>query len=70
MKEKIQITIENVDDIQNVLQSLELLFTKLIYYYAEKDLQKLYTFVLGVSVYFGQILDIMGYRPENNEGEE
>ena len=70
MKEKIQITIDNLDDIQNVLRSIGLLFQKLIYYYAETDLQKLYTLVLNVSVYFGQILNMLGYRPENNEDEE
>jgi len=62
MKERITITIKDLDDIQSVLESLELLFTKLIYYYEEKDMNKLITLVLSCSVWFGKILQILGFN--------
>lgn len=65
MKEKIQITIKDLDDINNVLESLELLFQKLVYYYAEKDIKKLGILILSCSVYFGKMLGIMGYTEED-----
>jgi len=65
MKEKIQITIEDLDNIYGVLNSLELLFTKLIYYYAEKDLRNLNVLVLTCSVYFGQIFRMLGFDEDN-----
>lgn len=65
MKEKIQITIENLDDINAVLRSIELLFQKLILYYGEHDLEKLTTLVISISVWFGKILLFLGYD-ENN----
>jgi hypothetical protein len=65
MKERITITIKDLDDIQNVLKSLELLFTKLIYYYEEKDMNKLITLVLSCSVWFGKILQILGINKDN-----
>ena len=61
MNEKIQITINNLDDVQGVVGSIQLLFQKLIYYYAEKDLQKLNTLILSCVVYFGRMLRILGY---------
>ena len=68
MKEKIQITIENLDDIQNVLKSLELLFQKLIIYYSDKDEEKVNILVLSCSVWFGKMMRILGYD-ENDFGE-
>jgi hypothetical protein len=65
MKEKIQITIDNLDDIQSVLRSIELLFQKLIYYYGDNDVKKLYTLVLSCSVWFGKVLRILGYTEED-----
>ena len=65
MKEKIQITIKDLDDMQNVLRSLELLFKKLILYYADKDVNKLTALVMSCSVYFGQILRKLGYSEDD-----
>ena len=70
MKEKITITIENLDDIQSVSKSLTLLFQKLIYYYPEKDLHNLNILVLSCSVYFGKILQLLGYMEDDFKGEE
>ena len=69
MKQKIQITIDNLDDMQSVLRSIELLFQKLIDYYAEHDLKKLITLVLSCSVWFGKVLQILGYS-EDDFGEK
>lgn len=68
MKEKLTITINDISDIKGVLASLELLFQKLIYYYAENDLDNLKVFVLSCSVWFGIILQKLGY--DENDIEE
>jgi hypothetical protein len=68
MKEKINITIENIDDLQSVLKSLELLFEKLILYYSDTDLQKLSNLILSCSVYFGRVLRLLGYTEEDFKG--
>lgn len=70
MNEKIQITIQNLDDMKNVLTSLELLFSKLIYYYLNKDINKLSIFVLSCSVYFGRILQILGWNNKDFEEDK
>ena len=64
MKEKLAIIIEDLDDIQKVLMSLDLLFQKLIYYYLDKDLNKLRLLVVCVSFYFGELLKMIGYRDD------
>jgi hypothetical protein len=66
-KRKVSIIIEDLDNISSVAKSLELLFEKLIYYYAEKDVNKLTTLILSCSIYFGQLLTIIGYKPEDIE---
>ena len=68
MKEKIQITIDNLDDMENVLQSLELLFSKLILYYGNKDVSNLNVLVLSISSYFGKILKMLGYTEDDFRG--
>jgi hypothetical protein len=70
MKEKIQITIDNLDDVQSVLRSIELLFQKIIYYYGEHDLHKLNILVLSVSSWFGQILKMLGYTEDDFRGQD
>jgi hypothetical protein len=65
MKEKISITIDNLDDVQSVLKSIELLFQKLIYYYGENDVKKLYTLILSVSAWFGKVLRMLGYTEDD-----
>jgi hypothetical protein len=67
MKEKIQITIENLDDIRSVLKSIELLFTKLIYYYADTNTRNLVIFILNVSVWLGQVMTKLGIDEDNYE---
>jgi hypothetical protein len=67
MKEKLIITLKDLDDIKGVLKSLELLFQKLIIYYGEKDAKKLNTLVMSCGVYFGKILRLMGYSEEDFE---
>ena len=61
MKEKITITIKDLDDIRGVLKSIELLFNKLIFYYSETNVNNLQTLILTTSVWFGQILKMLGY---------
>jgi hypothetical protein len=69
MKEKIQITIENLDDMPSVLKSIELLFQKLIDYYNRVDVKNLNILILSMSVWFGKILRIMGYDENDFKGE-
>jgi hypothetical protein len=61
MTEKVTITIHNLDDVREVLKSLELLFQKLVYYYAEKDLNNLRIVVLSCAVWFGMVCQKLGY---------
>jgi len=68
MKEKLSITIGNLDDMENVLKSLELLFSKLILYYGNKDLKNLNVLVLSISSYFGKILKMLGYTEDDFRG--
>jgi len=68
MKEKISITIDNLDDMENVLKSLELLFSKLILYYGNKDVSNLNVLVLSISSYFGKILKMLGYTEDDFRG--
>jgi len=70
MKEKISITIDNLDDMENVLKSLELLFSKLILYYGNKDVSNLNVLVLSISSYFGKILKMLGYTEDDFMGLE
>ena len=65
MKEKINIIIEDLDDIISVLKSIELLFQKLIYYYGETNVENLHTLIVSCSVWFGKILQVLGYDDEN-----
>ena len=65
-KERITITIEDLDNIQKVLESLQLLFSKLVIYYSKKDESKLMTLVINCGAYFGKLLVMLGY----NEDEE
>lgn len=65
MKEKVAIVIEDLDDIQKVLASLDLLFQKLIYYYLDKDLSKLKLLIVCVSFYFGELLRMIGYDEDD-----
>jgi hypothetical protein len=74
MKNSISITIDNIDNIKDVLKSLELLFAKLIHYYAGKDNNNLEVLIVSVSIYFGKMLRLLGYNEDNpdennNEGE-
>jgi len=68
MKDSINIIIEDLDNLPSVLKSIELLFSKLIMYYGEKDLHKLNTLVLSISVYFGKLLTLLGYDEEDLKG--
>jgi len=77
LKEKVTIVIEDLDDMNGVFKSLNILFRKIILYYTENDLKKLDTFVLSISSYFGILLGLLGYKEddfrkeeEDNSGEE
>jgi hypothetical protein len=70
MKEKITITIEDLDNMPSVLRSLELLFQKLIYYYSDKDVGELNILILSISSYFGQLLKWLGYNEDDFRSEE
>ena len=65
MKEKITLTIHDLDDIRGVLKSLELLFQKLVYYYAERDLNNLRIFIMSCAVWFGMVCRKLGYSEED-----
>jgi hypothetical protein len=64
-KERLTITIQDLDNIENVVGSIELLFSKLISYYADKDLKTLHILALSMGAYFGDLLRTLGYSGEN-----
>jgi hypothetical protein len=49
------------------LGSLELLFKKLMEYYADKDLNNLKILIISCSVWFGMILQKFGYDKDLEE---
>lgn len=69
MKEKIQITINNLDNIEEVLDSLELLFRKLLLYYSERDLKKLKVLLFACAWWFGEVLRLLGYNEKEFPNE-
>jgi hypothetical protein len=69
MKEKIKITLEDLDDIKKVLKSVQLLFQLLIDYYVKTNIKNLKTLIYGCGVYFGKLLTVLGYDETNMEEE-
>jgi hypothetical protein len=63
MKEKITITIDDLDNLKSVSIVLENLFKTILEYYIDKDdeLKSFEWFILSCSVYFGKLLTLMGY---------
>lgn len=66
-KEQINITIKDLDDLNGVLKSIELLFTKLILYYGDTDLKKLNMLLISCANWFGKLLRMSGYSEEDFE---
>ena len=62
MKEKIVIVLEDLDDIKKTLEGLILLFRKIIEYYIKlENKKKLYSFAVYCSIYFGNLLEELGF---------
>lgn len=64
-KEKLTITIQDLDNVENVGGSIELLFAKLITYYANRDLKTLHILALSMGSYFGDLLRTLGYSGQD-----
>jgi hypothetical protein len=62
MTEKIQITIEDLDDIQKVLIALDNLFRTLLNHYIDTEWNKLSLVVVSCSVYFGRLHQLIGCK--------
>jgi len=71
MKEKITITIEDLDDLKTVAIALENLFKIILEYYIDKDdeLLSFEWFILSCSIYFGKLLALMGYDEKDSGGK-
>jgi len=67
MKEQINFVISDLNDIDKTLEQLCKLFEKIIYYYTEKDVQKLVRLIDGCLAYFYLL---HSYIKEAKEGEE
>lgn len=67
MKKRINITIEDLDNLKNVSIALENLFKTILEYYIDKndELKSFEWFILSCSVYFGKLLTLMGYDNED-----
>jgi hypothetical protein len=69
-KREITIKITDLNDVNKVLHALESLFKTLIDYYTEKEeLKSLSYFILACSIYFGNLLTILGFD-ETLKGEQ
>lgn len=64
-KERIAITIDNLDDLSSVLKSIELLFQKLVNYYQEKDYKKLCILGLSSYLWFKKVVEWIGYTEKD-----
>jgi hypothetical protein len=66
MKNKISITLTDIDDVNKVLESLDILFRQILEHYIDKGNMKAFsTFIVTVSVYCGRILRLMGYTEKD-----
>jgi len=63
-KRKVSITIDDLDDTKIVFEAIDNLFHTLICHYIDTDFDKLNLFVVSMSVYFGKLLGLLGYREE------
>lgn len=64
-KERITITIENLDDLKSVLGSIDLLFRKIIFYYSDKNFNNLVLFIISCAVWFGELMTKLGINADN-----
>jgi hypothetical protein len=69
-KRKVSITIDDLDDTKIVFEAIDNLFRTLICHYIDTDFDKLNLFVVSMSVYFGKLLGLLGYREEEFEEEK
>jgi len=68
MKERIVIVLEDLDDIETTLKSLKIFFSKILQHYVNKQsADNLYTFILYCSIYFGNLLQDIGYKSDDEE---
>jgi hypothetical protein len=68
-KRAINIHIEDLDDLDKLWVALDNLFRQILEYYIDTDFEKLVKFVLSCSVYFGKLLNILGYSEKDFSNE-
>jgi hypothetical protein len=69
-KKSISITISDINDLPLVLKSLNKLFMVLLFNLSEKETDESEQFILAMGNYFGRLLWIIGYKPEDFEEKE
>lgn len=66
MKEKVTIIIEDLDNFHNVTVALDNLFKRIFTHYVSRnDMNTAIKFVMTCSIYFGAILNELGYNGED-----
>jgi len=68
-KRKINIQIEDLDDVNKVLIAIDNLLRTILEYYIDTDWHKLQIIVMSCSAYFGNILRQLGYKEEDFKNE-
>jgi len=69
MKKTISIVITDLDDLYKVLESVDKFLRAIMMYYIETDMNKLYKFIISLSVWFGQLLNYLGIKSEDIKDE-
>jgi len=69
MKKSVSITISDMDNIDSVLNSLDKLLKTIMLHYIDTDKEKFFSFIISVSVCFGEILNFFGVKPEDIDNE-
>lgn len=65
-KRSIKITITDINDVNKVLESLDVLFRTILEHYIDKsDGKSFSTLIVTISVYCGRLLKFLGYEDKD-----
>jgi hypothetical protein len=59
MQERISFTLTNIDDVDFTLKQLLVVYERMLYYYAETDIDKFTRFVEGCLIYFYMLYQLI-----------
>lgn len=67
MKKSVSMIINDIDDLEQVLNSLDKVLKTIMIHYIDTNENKFFDFIVSVSVSFGQILKYFDIKPEDIE---